>query len=582
MQSLNYGGIVGALIELINAGEGTISPIQRIELTAAEMEQVKKSGAFRTSVAKFYGESDAPVIKEITSSTDGSIISFFLMGVLVSLKTEDPVPPIPGLTYPALVPNAKGTSMFTTEDGYMLIGTGNPANDFVYGKNANIELGIAIRKANDPTYYGNPSGEFNIQLIGNEAWTFAVTAGSLQENVKITDMYDVVLQLGTESDDPSKYMTWRLEYRETVFGQKANNYVWYHNTMPAVQDGAIDAQKQVTQMIEQYGFPFIKPYLSKSVQFTKANAALGNFVLKLVATPKFNPAGEVCTVQATAKITYKEPTPTPKKTFIIGGNGMLVESGGRLVDAGLTADVNDVAYGAQKYIAAGAQIYISDNKETWTELTGAPFADPVSRVIFSTDKFYFSVDNDGIYSYDPVAQVWDIEHAEPIVYNHAEDVNGIPVFGTKDGRIIAGPDWEAIQVAPEGDVSVSYDSGIIYAMVKTDTEFQVYSGHVLNNLIPSAPSELDTAFVINSTHYDAKNKMIVVAARATEDNSPVFVIGRQGHWTFIVSDLDEYAIDVADGAALTSHTLYTTADFRNFVAAYSFDPGFAPKAIIYA
>jgi hypothetical protein len=186
----------------------------------------------------------------------------------------------------------------------MLAGVGNPADDFVIGKNANIELGLAVRKYNNSEYFGDGAGGFEIELEPGERWTFAVTAGSLLAGVNdITEMYDISLYLDVDPDGDAAPVKWDLQNTPTPDG-KGKNYTWYSQGIRVVSDSATDADHRVTQMIQQYTFPYIDHMLPASVERTEDGVPLGLYTLKLEARPRLQ-TGDAVSVEVLATIAKK-------------------------------------------------------------------------------------------------------------------------------------------------------------------------------------------------------------------------------------------------------------------------------------
>lgn len=306
MNVQNYSGVWAEIIEALQ-DKGDPSKIRRIQLTEAEMEEVVQSGAFRKTVASHYGSSEVPVLTQIEAGNDGKIISFYFGDVLICLGPWSATGPLASIVYGPLTETPKAETTFVREVGgvnYMLAGVGNPADDFVLGSNANIELGLAVRKYNNSEYFGDGAGGFEIELEPGERWTFAVTAGSLLAGVNdITEMYDISLYLDVDPDGDDAPVKWDLQNTPTPDG-KGKNYTWYSQGIRVVSDSATDADHRVTQMIQQYTFPYIDHMLPASVERTEDGVPLGLYTLKLEARPRLQ-TGDAVSVEVLATIAKK-------------------------------------------------------------------------------------------------------------------------------------------------------------------------------------------------------------------------------------------------------------------------------------
>jgi hypothetical protein len=305
MDVQNYGGVVDQLVAAIAAAGDHPNEVRRIVLTPAEMQELQDSGAFTTTVSKYYGQSDTLIIDNIVTDREGRYLSLYLGGILV---VRHPSVPdfVAALTYPAGTPATE--TVFAIESGgkkYMLSGVGNPVDDFTLTKNANIEMGIAIRKRNDATNYG-AGGTYDIALKPTELWTFAVTVGSLNADVKnVCELYNVELLLDVDPTGATDPIRWAL-----IFDDKRQRYIWSNAVSGhvVIADAAMSADKTAVQMIQRYDFGFIKPYI-QNAEYNEAGSPFGTFVLALKATPKWK-AGTELEVEVMADVTeYVEPTP---------------------------------------------------------------------------------------------------------------------------------------------------------------------------------------------------------------------------------------------------------------------------------
>jgi hypothetical protein len=301
MEVQTYGGVVDQLVaKIAEAGEHP-NEVRRIVLTPAEMKEVQDSGAFTTTVSKYYGDSSTLIIDNIITDRQGDYISFYLGGVLVCRHPGDP-DFVAGLTYAAgSAPAVAETGFTKTINGkkYMLAGIGNPADDFTISKNSLIELGLAVRKRGDQTNY-EAGGSYDIALKPDELWTFAVTVGSLNPDVpNVCDMYDVELILDTDpSGGEANPVKWKL-----IFDELRKAYVWSNAASghTVITDGTMSEGGYAVQTIQRYDFGFIKPYL-QNVKYNAAGAPLGSYVLELKATPKWKGSTAVVSVEVLADI----------------------------------------------------------------------------------------------------------------------------------------------------------------------------------------------------------------------------------------------------------------------------------------
>lgn len=304
MEVQNYSGVVAQLVAAIAEAGDHPSGVRRIYVTPAEMQEIQNDGSFITTVSKYYGDSSTLILDNIRTDMDGNFLSFYLGGFLVARRPTNPEF-VEALTYSAGSPPAEAETSFVVESGgtsYMLSGVGNPVGDFTISKNENIELGLAIRKRNDMTNF-NDGGTYEIALTPTEKWSFAVTVGSLNADVKnICDMYDVTLSLDVDPTEDTGPLKWTLTY-----DLMRKNYVWVNAMgLPVITDSATNAERSATQMIQRYDFDFIKPYL-RAFDYNEAGSPLGAYVLTLQAVPKWKTGSTVVT-EVMADITlFTEP-----------------------------------------------------------------------------------------------------------------------------------------------------------------------------------------------------------------------------------------------------------------------------------
>lgn len=308
MRAVGYTGIMADVMAAIHAEDKP----RFIEVTRAEMDEIISSDYFRTTVSKYYGGSDTLTLNSIVNDMDGKVTSFYLEDTQVIVNTWTKPEAVENYEYAPLTENAHGSTAFTTPADvngktYMLAGTGNPADDFVVGSNANIELALAVRKANDSTYYGAGGGTYSIELGPNEDWTFAVSVGSLNADLpRITEMYDIKLYLDTDPTNAESMIVWDLRWNDGkgMTSSKAN-YMWYNagGITPVITDSTSNSGFSVTQMIQKYKFPFINRSVAKKVERNKSGSPYGMFTITLEATPRYARDGDAISVSVIADIT---------------------------------------------------------------------------------------------------------------------------------------------------------------------------------------------------------------------------------------------------------------------------------------
>lgn len=306
MNVQTYSGIWAEILEALQ-NKGDPSNIRRIQVTEEEMDEIVKSGAFRTTVASHYGSSEVPVMTQIEAGFDGKVISFYYGDCLICIGPWEATGALASVVYGPLTETPKAETVFVREVGgknYMLVGVGNPADDFVIGKNANIELGIAVRKYNNADYFGDGTGTFDVELDAGERWTFALTAGSVLEGVpNFTEMYDVSLYIDVDPTGVVAPIKWDLQWTPNSTG-KGSNFTWYNQGIRVVDDSATNELHNVTQMIQQYTFPYIDHAIPLGVERTEDGVPLGIFSLKLGARPRLQ-TGDAVSVEVLANITKK-------------------------------------------------------------------------------------------------------------------------------------------------------------------------------------------------------------------------------------------------------------------------------------
>lgn len=313
-----YEGVLAEIIDAINEAGGP-PKIRRIELTQAEMHEVWSSNAFRTSVSNYYGSSTAPTLEGIIADHQGNIISMYLNGVLICVGPWEPVGPYADLTWGPLTTQNNASTLFATDQNYLWAGERLPSDGMVVGSNGDIELALAIRKANDPASYAN-GATYNIELADDESWNFVVSVGSLNEHIySPLDMYNIRLIVDTDpASTNNTQIIFTLGYAEVdTRGVKRNQFIWYRGLERAITNSAqspaiVDdngTARQVgiaTQMSKQMRSQFISRYVPASVSKSPNGSFLGTYTFTLEATPKFgDKMADAVSVQAIANVVKK-------------------------------------------------------------------------------------------------------------------------------------------------------------------------------------------------------------------------------------------------------------------------------------
>jgi hypothetical protein len=221
----------------------------------------------------------------------------------------------------------------------------------------------------------------------------------------------------------------------------------------------------------------------------------------------------------------------------------------------------------------GEGIFTSTDKQDWNA-EDVVFGE-CSHVVFSGTKFYVAENGFGIRSFD--GTTWQTVHEDATVFTSSLNVNGIPLFGTADGRIMYGPLWDVVTVG-EGVVNMAF-SNKFHVTVNTPNTLETFSGR-MGQLVSEGVTNIE-GFTVTDMWYDAVKEIVVVSAYATDDQSPVFFNCKNGVWTFVFSDLNAPALSLANGAVATADAIYTTTNYSDFVLLHSFE-GFEVRDLIYA
>lgn len=284
MDVQNYGGVVDLLVAAIaNAGDHP-NEVRRIVLTPAEMQEVQDSKAFTTTVSKYYGDSSTLIIDNIITDREGRYLSFYLGGILVVRHPSVP-DYVATLTYPA--------------------GTAGTVGDFTVVQNANVELGLAIRKAGVSDNY-NTAGTYEIAITEKDQWEFVVHAVSKNANVKnICELYLLTLELDVDpgGDSSMPPVVWTMRYSDINKG-----YVWSTSFGTNVPVSVVTSADQTEMtMTGRYSMDSLRAYM-RGADFNEAGAPYGAFVVTLNAKPVWNESGSELSTEIMADITeYVQP-----------------------------------------------------------------------------------------------------------------------------------------------------------------------------------------------------------------------------------------------------------------------------------
>lgn len=192
-----------------------------------------------------------------------------------------------------------------------------------------------------------------------------------------------------------------------------------------------------------------------------------------------------------------------------------------------------------------------------------------SHIVYA-GKFYACVDGVGIYALD---KDWTLVHEFTGNFVCARNIDG-PAFGTDQGTILIGPEWHSVTVGV-GRVWLTDTSADFRVVLNNGDQLETFRGSV-NALISEGVTELD-GLTVSGCWYDQQNKCVVVSAAF--DDCPIYAVYKNG-WTFNIVEGD-VAIDVADGAMLTSNAVYTTKDWATFELLHTFE-NFAAKTLLFA
>lgn len=226
-----------------------------------------------------------------------------------------------------------------------------------------------------------------------------------------------------------------------------------------------------------------------------------------------------------------------------------------------------MASGDGRYIAVGSKVYESFDKIEWTETD----VDLVFSHVVYANKFYACVDGVGIYALD---EDWTLVHEFTGNFVCARNIGG-PAFGTDQGTILIGPEWNSISVGI-GRVWLTDTSTDFRVVLHSGDQMETFRGSV-NALVSEGVTELE-GLTVYDCWYDQQNKCVVVSA--SFDSNPIFAVYKNG-WTFnLVMGVPE-AVSLADGAMLTSDAVYTTQDWATFELLHTFE-NFTARTLLFA
>lgn len=210
-------------------------------------------------------------------------------------------------------------------------------------------------------------------------------------------------------------------------------------------------------------------------------------------------------------------------------------------------------------------MFTSVDKIEWTA-TDVNLA--FSHIVFA-DKFYGTVDGVGIYALD---SDWTLVHEFAGNFVCARNL-GQPAFGTDQGTVIVGPDWQEISVGTGRVWLTDQAAGFRVALHNGDT-LETFAGP-LNSLVSEGTSELE-GLDISGCWYDTKNKCTVISGAF--DGQPIFAVYKNG-WIFNFSDLEAPAVSLSDGYVLTHDAVYSTTDYSSFSLLHRFE-NFEAKTLV--
>lgn len=177
----------------------------------------------------------------------------------------------------------------------------------------------------------------------------------------------------------------------------------------------------------------------------------------------------------------------------------------------------------------------------------------------------------GIYALD---SDWTLVHEFDGNFVCARNVNG-PAFGTDQGSILVGPNWQEIEVGA-GRVWLTDQATNFRVVLHSGQTMETFRGPI-TALTSEGVTDLD-GLVVTGCWYDARNGYAVVSA--VFDDQPIFGVYKNG-WTFNIVDLDAPAVALYDGTVLTHNAVYTTTNWSQFVLLHQFE-NFVAKTLLYA
>ena len=200
----------------------------------------------------------------------------------------NPISAAVGLAFPQELPPALGSQIGTgvfvngkpwaagINNGYLIVGTGNPAVNFQIANGVGVQVGLSVRYRQDMAIPPGSADGYKLPATRNgEDWTFAFSIATQGEAV-LAD-YDVHLILSLDSTGaPTPVL-------DFVYDADANTFT--AEGVDPIIDNAVNDEGTAVQNIQSYGFTFIKEKLLPE-SMREAATPYGLYVLTLTATHK--------------------------------------------------------------------------------------------------------------------------------------------------------------------------------------------------------------------------------------------------------------------------------------------------------
>lgn len=282
-----YTGVLAEIVAAINDA-GSPPTIRQIEVNEQEMQEIVSSKAFTTGVANYYGGSSAPTFENVVTAIDGKILSLYLNGVLICVGPYVPYGPLADLAYGPLAVTQNDSTEFSRlgADGKqnLFLPSLTSADDFTIGSNADIELGLSVRRVGDSASYNDGSGAYEIELGDDENWYICVTAASRNPDItNIAEMYDVSLHLDVDAEN-EQMCVWNLMFGNMPEGR---TFAWMNGGSRLRTLIGSPADKRAAQCLVKYTDESVRPYLLSGTSKNNVGAPYGVYSIVLKAKPKF-------------------------------------------------------------------------------------------------------------------------------------------------------------------------------------------------------------------------------------------------------------------------------------------------------